>query len=44
MTEKINEKMPTRGIRMPDELWKTCIEMSKELADKILLFLGIHRK
>ena len=31
MTEKINEKMPTRGIRMPDELWKTCIEMSKEL-------------
>ena len=31
MTEKINEKMPTRGIRMPDELWKTCIEMSEEL-------------
>ena len=31
MSENENEKMPTRGIRMPDELWKTCIEMSKEL-------------
>ena len=31
MSEKINEKMPTRGIRMPDELWKACIEMSEEL-------------
>ena len=31
MSENEDEKMPTRGIRMPDELWKTCIEMSKEL-------------
>ena len=31
MIDNKNEKMPTRGIRMPDELWKTCIEMSKEL-------------
>ena len=31
MSENANEKMPTRGIRMPDELWNTCIEMSKEL-------------
>ena len=31
MSENENEKMPTRGIRMPDELWKTCNEMSKEL-------------
>ena len=31
MSENENEKMPTRGIRMPDELWKTCIEMSEEL-------------
>lgn len=30
-TEKANEKMPTRGIRMPDELWNTCVEMSEEL-------------
>lgn len=27
----MSEKMPTRGIRMPDEQWKTCTEMSKEL-------------
>ena len=31
MSENENEKMPTRGIRMPDVLWKTCNEMSKEL-------------
>ena len=31
MSENENEKMPTRGIRMPDELWNTCIEMSKKL-------------
>ena len=35
MSENENEKMPTRGIRMPDELWKTCIEMSKELGDVV---------
>ena len=27
----MSEKMPTRGIRMPDEQWKTCVEMSKDL-------------
>lgn len=31
MAEKSSEKMPTRGIRMPDEQWKTCQEMSEEL-------------
>ena len=31
MPENENEKMPTRGIRMPNELWNTCVEMSKEL-------------
>ena len=31
MSENENEKMPTRGIRMPNELWNTCIEMSEEL-------------
>ena len=31
MSENGNEKMPTRGIRMPDELWNTCVEMSEEL-------------
>ena len=31
MSENANEKMPTRGIRRPDELWNTCNEMSKEL-------------
>ena len=31
MAEKYSEKMPTRGIRMPDEQWKTCQEMSEEL-------------
>lgn len=31
MTEKSSEKMQTRGIRMPDEQWKTCVEMSKDL-------------
>ena len=27
----MSEKMPTRGIRMLDEQWKTCVEMSKDL-------------
>ena len=31
MAEKYTEKMPTRGIRMPDEQWKMCQEMSDEL-------------
>ena len=31
MAEKYSEKMPTRGIRMPDEQWKMCQEMSDEL-------------
>ena len=31
MAEKYSEKMPTRGIRMPDEQWKMCQEMSEEL-------------
>lgn len=31
MSENENEKMPTRGIRMPNDLWNTCIEMSEEL-------------
>ena len=31
MPENENEKMPTRGVRMPNELWNTCVEMSKEL-------------
>ncbi len=31
MAEKSSEKMPTRGIRMPDEQWKMCQEISKEL-------------
>ena len=31
MAEKSSEKMPTRGIRMPDEQWKMCQEMSEEL-------------
>ena len=53
MTEKINEKMPTRGIRMPDELWKTCIEMSEELGygypsdfirDAIEFFIEWHNR
>ena len=31
MAEKTSEKMPSRGIRMPDEQWKMCQEMSEEL-------------
>ena len=31
MAEKTSESMPTRGIRMPNEQWETCVEMSKEL-------------
>ena len=31
MAERSSEKMPTRGIRMPDEQWKMCQEMSEEL-------------
>ena len=31
MAEKYSEKMPTRGIRMSDEQWKMCQEMSDEL-------------
>ena len=31
MAEKYSEKMPTRGIRMPDEQWKMYQEMSEEL-------------
>ena len=31
MAEKYSEKMPTRGIRMPDEQWKMCQEKAKDL-------------
>ena len=31
MAEKSSEKMPTKGIRMPEEQWEMCQEKSKEL-------------
>ena len=31
MAEKYSEKMPTRGIRMPEEQWEMCQEKAKEL-------------
>ena len=31
MAEKTSEKMPTKGIRMPEEQWEMCQEKSKEL-------------
>lgn len=31
MAEKTSEKMPTKGIRMPEEQWEMCQEKAKEL-------------
>ena len=31
MAEKSSEKMPTKGIRMPEEQWEMCQEKAKEL-------------
>ena len=31
MAEKTSEKMPTKGIRMPEEQWEICQEKAKEL-------------
>ena len=31
MAEKTSEKMPTKGIRMPEEQWEMCQEKAKDL-------------